>query len=150
MKRRRLSGRIKRISRTTPEEKRSFQYEKVVKEMAESFRRRMKEQNDVNLTYSLDELDFLDKFFESLREKNEEETKETVLLLGCYFSELLRHNIGGSYEYDEVYNSLKLQCEGVSCFPLLHLKKALTTRETQTMQTFCFAFAKKVSDHQSE
>lgn|GEM_PF-1985621 len=146
MRKRRLSGRFRRISKDFPEEKQSFHFQKVVEEIAESFRGRMKERKDFDLNYSLDELEFLDKFFESLRGKDDQETRETVVLLGCYFGELLRRNIGGKYEYDEVYDGLKLQCEGVSCFPMLHLKKAFPTRETGVMQSLCFAFARKVSE----
>lgn len=146
MARRRISRRIRRVSKTPSEKKGEFHYRKVVGQMAENFRKRIREQRGTPLNYSLDELEFLDRYLQELRRKDEEETRETLLLLGNYFAEVLRRNIGGEYKYDTIYEELKLQCEGISCFPLLHVRNAVSMKETQPLQKFCFAFARKVSE----
>lgn len=150
MTRRRISRRIRRTSKVASKDRSEFHYRKIVGQMAENFRRRIREQKRRELNYSLGEIEFLDKYIQELKKKDEEERREEVLLLGNYFAELLRRNIGGEYEYDRVYEELKLRCEGVSCFPLLHVRKAITVKDTQPLQTFSFAFARKVSEKRNK
>jgi len=110
---------------------------------AELFRKRMKVLKGVVLRYCFDDIEFLDEYLEELRQKGA--NKQVLTMMGAYFAEVLRRNIGGVYEFDKVRQELALRCGGVKCFPLMKVRRAYAAQEDAPLQNYCFAFARGVA-----
>jgi len=107
------------------------------------FRRNMKMLKGVVLRYCFDDVEFLDGYLEELRQEGA--NKRVLTMLGAYFAEVLRRNIGGSYQFDKVRRELALVCGGVKCFPIMKVRQAFAAQENTPLQNYCFAFARVVA-----
>ena len=114
-----------------------------IRKAADLFRRRTKVLKGVVLRYQLDDLGFLDDYLEELRERGAH--RQVLFMMGAYFAEVLRRNIGGTYEFDEVRQELVLKCGGVKCFPISKVLKAYGSQEEAPLQHYGFAFAREVA-----
>lgn len=110
---------------------------------AEAFRRNIKILKGVVLRYCFDDVEFLDGYLEELRQEGA--SKQVLTMMGAYFAEVLRRNIGGTYEFDKVRRELALICGGVKCFPIMKVHQAYATQENTPLQNYCFAFARVVA-----
>lgn len=111
---------------------------------AELFRKRIKVIKNVVLRYRFDDLEFLDNHLEELRKRGA--NRQVLLMMGAYFAEVLRRNIGGVYEFDEMRGDIALKCRGVKCFPVKKVLAAYGSQEEYPLQNYCFAFARRVAE----
>ena len=114
-----------------------------IQKAAELFRKRLKVLKGVVLQYRLDDLEILDEHVDELRQRGA--NRQVLLMLGAYFAEILRRNIGGVYEFDEVRQELALKCGGVKCYPIKKVLNAYGTQEKNPLQNYCFMFAKEAA-----
>jgi len=110
---------------------------------AELFRKRIWVLSGVALRYCFDDIEFLDEYLEELRQKGA--SKQVLTMMGAYFAEVLRRNIGGVYEFDKVRQELALVYGGVKCFPIMKVRRAYAAQEDAPLQNYCFAFARGVA-----
>jgi len=141
-------GKRKRVAaglRKLKLDKSSGGYVEAAKKAAERFASDYERRYGRKLEYSMDDVRVLDTELEKNYEENTL-TPEELVYMGYYLGEILRRNVGGTYEFREDPGVLVIKCLEIAAFPILKVQKALKEKRPGALEAYVFLFAKKVSD----
>jgi hypothetical protein len=116
---------------------------------ANAFMKDYNEKNPYKLRFDMDDVHFLDRMLEA----NYEEcklTQDQITKMGSYYAELMRRNIGGTYQYVQEKKTISLRCEGIVAFPVLRILKALREKKRAALEAYLFTFARLVSERRAK